>query len=181
MQTEQESERLLKQLQEDHVSATQNVVREGQRQSALEIGAYHYDRGNAPTAGKYFMRCREHCQSVGDHLAAHIAIVRAHAQMLNWSMVSVYVSKAQELLGHPNIGSVATGTAAGLSAAVGVAEMALGHHRPAAEHFAAVGPSISAELQDVAASVDVARYGTLMAAAMQHRSWLRDRLLNNPV
>jgi COP9 signalosome complex subunit 1 len=179
VQTEQEAVQLLQQLLEDQTSATANMVREGQRQSALDMGEYYYERGNVTAASKFFMRCREHCQSPHDLLMSQIAIIRAQAQMLNWPMVSVYVSKAQELLSHPKVGLVPPGTAAGLSAVAGIADMALGHQGLAAEHFAAVGPTISAELQDVATSTDVARYGALMSAAAHPRSWLRNKLLNN--
>ena len=198
----QDSQQLLKRLEDDLSAASANNVRESQRQALMDLGRFHYDRGDFMTASKAFMRSRDRCSSARDTVAFCAAVIRTYAQLHNWPMVTTYVSKAEGAAAGPPRGSAAgavaaTGGGSGgdpstppksgmsatrraqMSAAAALADLATARYNNAALHFAAVGPSLGTEFSDVVTGADVARLGALCALASCDRAWIRNRLLGS--
>ena len=65
-------------------------------------------------------------------------------------------------------------------AVAGLADLCMSRHKQAATNFSKVGPELGSTFDDIIASVDVARYGTLAALATHDRTALRPLFLNSP-
>jgi 26S proteasome subunit RPN7 len=153
------------------------------RQCTMDLGRFHYDRGDFVAASKTLLAARDHCASPPQMLQFFMAVIRTYVAAGNWPMVTTYVSKAEQIV---NVGKPSeakeeyAALRAQLHAVAGLAELSMQHYRAAAVAFSRVGPELGSSLDDVICAADVARYGTLTGLAQFDRSELRSRFLNSP-
>lgn len=151
-----------------------------------DIGKHYQQIGQRADAVKAFNKEREYCQ-----LPAHIAIMNSRLinvgiEVENWLSVETNVQKLRAL---PQKPADSEKIEAKLSAALGLAELAMGNFRKAAQTFLECNPRmVQARLDDldseegyneVMTPNDVATYGALCALASMDRKELQTNVLEN--
>lgn len=160
-------------------AATANNIRESIRQSCMDLGTFFFDRSDFPAASKMFMRTRDLCSNNNQMLDFCIAVIRTYVMTQNWPMVSTFVGKAETMLNDPQTDRMKQ-IRAQMYAVAGLADLCMNRHKQAAMNFSKVGAELGSSFDDIIASIDVARYGTLAALATHDRTALRPNFLNSP-
>lgn len=174
-----ESDSLRKRLESDLAAATANNIRESIRQSCMDLGTFFFDRSDFPAASKMFMRTRDLCSNNNQMLDFYIAVIRTYVMTQNWAMVSTFVGKAETMLNDPQTDRMKQ-IRAQMHAVAGLADLCMNRHKQSAANFSKVGAELGSSFDDIIASTDVARYGTLAALATHDRTALRPHFLNSP-
>lgn len=178
-QANAESDTLRKRLESDMAAATANNIRESIRQSCMDLGTFFFDRSDFPAASKMFMRTRDLCSNNNQMLDFCIAVIRTYVMTQNWPMVSTFVGKAETMLNDPQTDRMKQ-IRAQMHAVAGLADLCMNRHKQSATNFSKVGAELGSSFDDIIASIDVARYGTLAALATHDRTALRPLFLNSP-
>jgi COP9 signalosome complex subunit 1 len=154
-----------------------------------DLGRYCQQVGMLNEAAKAFNKEREYCQ-----LPAHISImvtrlINVYIEQESWLSVETNVQKLRSLPQNPQNPAESEKVGAKLSAALGLAELAVGNYAKAAYTFLNCNPRmVQAKLDDpnseeayneVITPNDIATYGALCALATKDRRGLQTQVLEN--
>ena len=171
-------------LEHELKSYKNNLIKESIRMGNEDLGHFYYDTGDYGSAGKAYMKMREHCTS-NKHLAdMTLRLVYTNITQKSWIGVQGNLAKldAAQLKGDERAKLEPI-----VSACSGLSQMVNGDFRAAANFFLRTSPAyLTAEpaagitwQKEAISPNDVATYGGLCAMASMDRTELQDRVLAN--
>jgi len=171
---DKQSQQTLERLEFELNGFRTHMIKEKIRLGHIELGDYHYERGDLTTALKCYVRTRDYCALSKHQIDYCLLYIRGSLESGNFSHVSNYVGKAESTpdLKDPVI-------IAKLKAAAGVALLNTKKYRYAARKFLETTFDLGTNYSEVIAPQDVAIYGSLCALACFERSELKKSVIDN--
>eukprot|EP01113_Clastostelium_recurvatum_P018008 TRINITY_DN2124_c0_g1_i1.p1 TRINITY_DN2124_c0_g1~~TRINITY_DN2124_c0_g1_i1.p1 ORF type:complete len:436 (+),score=129.42 TRINITY_DN2124_c0_g1_i1:32-1339(+) len=175
--TERKSVQQLERLELDLNTHKSNMDKEAIRLGHVELGDFHYNRGDLSSALKCYARMRDYCTS-STVIGMCLSVIKVGIEMNNYSHVQNYVAKAEQT---PNASD--HGISARLQVASGLSLLEGRKYKMAARKFLETPfePAAITAWNDVIAPQDIATYGALMALASFDRQELKKKVLDNAV
>ncbi|KAI9779023.1 MAG: hypothetical protein M1816_003771 [Peltula sp. TS41687] len=153
-----------------------NLIKESIRMGNEGLGQHYHEIGDLQQSFKAYSRMRDYCTSSRHISDMSLRLILVSIEQRNWMAVQSNVLKARggqfkqeddaELLSK-------------LTASMGLAQMASGNYRSAAESFIRIEPSLGNTFKQVLTANDVAVYGGLCALASVDRHELQTKVLDN--
>ncbi|MCJ1307834.1 hypothetical protein MMC25_001482 [Agyrium rufum] len=164
-----------------------NLIKESIRMGHDDLGQHYHQIGDLGNASKAFNGMRQYCINTNHSAIMYYHLIHVNIDQQNWLAVQ---SNAQKLRGLSSQNeSDAARNSAKISAVQGLADLAQGDYRGAANHFLNTDPRmLQARLDDVEDEEayneiltpnDIAIYGALCALASMERGELQLYVLDN--
>ncbi|KAL8756813.1 MAG: hypothetical protein Q9199_002668 [Rusavskia elegans] len=163
-----------------------NLIKESIRMGYDDLGQHFHRTGDLINSVKAYGRMRDFCTTASHVVIMTLRLINVSIDQGNWLAVQTNV---QKLRSPGQLSTEAQQTAAKLSAAMGLALLASGNFREAAQEFVETDPRMTqARLDDpsdaeafneVMTPNDIAVYGGLCALASMDRNELQKHVLEN--
>ncbi|KAI4093931.1 MAG: hypothetical protein LQ344_002529 [Seirophora lacunosa] len=163
-----------------------NLIKESIRMGYDDLGQHHHRTGNLTESVKAYGRMRDCCTTPSHVVIMNLRLISAAIDQGNWLAVQTNV---QKLRSPGQQFAEAQRLTAKLSAAAGLALLASGNYKEAAQEFIEADPRmVQARLDDpadeeafneVMTPNDIAVYGGLCALASMDRTDLQKKVLEN--
>ncbi|KAI9678821.1 MAG: hypothetical protein M1817_005881 [Caeruleum heppii] len=153
-----------------------NLIKESIRMGNEDLGLHYQAIGDLPLAFKAFSRMRDFCTSPKHVYEMCMKLIVVSIEQGNWMAVQSNVLKVGNLqLKAEDLADAQPK----LRAAIGLAQMASGNYREAAESFLRSDSSLANSFNQVVTANDVAVYGGLCALASMDRQELQKKVLED--
>ncbi|KAL9020994.1 MAG: hypothetical protein Q9185_001821 [Variospora sp. 1 TL-2023] len=163
-----------------------NLIKESIRMGYDDLGQHHHRTGNLIESVKAYGRMRDCCTTPSHVVIMNLRLISVSIDQGNWLAVQTNV---QKLRSPGQQFAEAQRLTAKLSAAAGLALLASGNYKEAAQEFVETNPRmVQARLDDpadeeafneVMTPNDIAVYGGLCALASMDRTDLQEKVLGN--
>jgi len=153
-----------------------NLQKEAIRQGHMDLGDFHYSRGDLNSALKCYVRTRDYCTTTSHILSMCLAVIKVAIEMSNYSHVANYVTKAEQT---PDLSDASIH--AKLRAAAGLAHLENRKYKLAAKKFLETPFEFggASAWPEVISPQDIAIYGSLTALATLDRQELKKKVIDN--
>jgi COP9 signalosome complex subunit 1 len=141
-----------------------------------DLGNHYQQMGDLTAAGKAFQKMREYCTIAKHVIDLNLKVIAVSVEQRNYLSIQTAVNKIR---GTQMPAEEEKRIAPVLYATMGLAFMASGRCRDAAESFISTDPSIEGKANQYITMNDIAVYGGLCALATMNRSELKNRVLEN--
>lgn len=141
-----------------------------------DLGQHYHEIGDLQQSFKAYSRMRDYCTSPKHISDMSLRLILVAIEQRNWMAVQSNVLKIRG--GQFKIEDDAE-MLPKLTAAMGLAQMASGNYRHAAESFIRTEPTLGNTFKQVLTANDIAVYGGLCALASMDRNELQTKVLDN--
>ncbi|KAL1975231.1 hypothetical protein VTN31DRAFT_3623 [Thermomyces dupontii] len=153
-----------------------NLIKESIRMGNEDLGQHYHQIGDLAAAAKAYSRMRDYCTTPGHIASMHLKSINVAVERGDWLAVQSSVQRLQSLqLKTDDQAKIQ----AKMSAAMGLAHLALGAYLDAANCFLSTDPGLGDAFNELLTSNDIAVYGGLCALASMDRAELQRRVLDN--
>eukprot|EP01129_Flabellula_baltica_P010667 TRINITY_DN4528_c0_g1_i2.p1 TRINITY_DN4528_c0_g1~~TRINITY_DN4528_c0_g1_i2.p1 ORF type:complete len:466 (+),score=110.78 TRINITY_DN4528_c0_g1_i2:58-1398(+) len=170
--TDRKAQITLEGLEIDLQTNRQNLDKPKIRVSHLNIGKFHYDRGEFGNALRSFIRTQDYCSSPDNILEMCTHVIDASIEMENFAHVMNYLPKGESAASEED-----KVTAANLNAISGLANLRVQKYKTAARKF--VNTEFDINLAQILTPRDIAVYGGICALAEFDRGELLRNVIDN--
>ncbi|KAI9761752.1 MAG: hypothetical protein M4579_000846 [Chaenotheca gracillima] len=153
-----------------------NLIKESIRMGNEDLGSHYQAIGELAQAFKAFSRMRDHCTSPKHILEMYMKVLIVSVEQQNWINVQSNAQKISNLQLKPEDEAEVLPKA---QASLGLAQLASGNYREAAQQFLRTDPKLGNSFMRVISPNDVAVYGGLCALASMDRNELQTHVLEN--
>lgn len=181
----------LEKLDADLKNYKSNSIKESIRRGHDDLGDHYLEMGDLANALKCYARSRDYCTSGKHVLNMCLNVIKVGIHLQNWTHVVTYVAKAEATPEYVASGPIGTK----LSCAAGLADLATGKFKKAANHFlnayfdhfhtgdsnvsGSANHQVSSSFADFLSPANVAIYGGLTALATFDRQELYKRVISS--
>ena len=141
-----------------------------------DLGSHLQAIGDLQSAYRTFSRMRDYCTSSKHVAEMSLKLILVAIEQANWMAVQSNVLKIRNSQLKPGDEAELQPK---LSAAMGLAQLACGNYRDAAESFLEMDPVPATSFREVLTANDVAVYGGLCALVSMNREELQNKVLDN--
>jgi len=173
--TEKAEEELQNRLSNQLEEALSNNIKESIRMAQVDLGNFHYARGDMENALKWYTRTRDYCTNSAHIRDMCLNVIRVCIASNRYLTALTYIPKAEQALKQPD-----KITTAKLKSAAGLASIASLDFHAAANNFITVPSELGSEFSDLIAPEDIALYGGICALATFDRHELKQKVIENP-
>jgi len=171
---DKKAQQQLDRLEHELETAKTSLIKESIRMGNIELGNFHYSRGDMNSALRCYVRARDYC-TTGEHIIEMcMNVIKVSIEMGNFAHVLNYVSKAEQT---PELKDKIT--VAKLKACAGLAHLENRKYKQAARKFIETSFDVGNNFTEIILPQDIAIYGGLCALATFDRQQLKKQVIDN--